>query len=284
MNNHLKSKKHYTTIKPKSGWVSIDWKELIDYKDLLYFLVKREIKVLYKQTILGFSWAIIRPLFSMFVFTFIFSNLANFPSDNIPYPLFSYVALVPWTYFSSSLTKSTQSLISSKGMFTKVYFPRLIIPIVPVLSCLVDFVISFSLVLIFMVYYKINLSLNVVFIPFLIAIMIISASGVGMWLSALSIQYRDVKHGMGFLIQLLMYSAPVVWPLSLLKEKYGDLIIFLYGFYPMAGVIEGFRSCLIGQTPMPWRLIICGAFSALTFFIFGSYYFKRKEKYFADVA
>ncbi len=244
----------------------------------------REIKVLYKQTILGFSWAIIRPVFSMIIFSIIFGKLAKIPSDGIPYPIFSYTALVPWTYFATAMTKSTQSLVGNAGIFTKVYFPRLIIPLTPVIAGLVDFLISLSIVFILMVWYGITATLNILWLPLLVLIMILTSYGIGMWLSAMAIQYRDVRHGINFISQLMMYAAPVVWPVSLLKDKFGESIAFWYGFYPMVGVIEGFRSALLGQNPMPWKLILLGALTGFILCISGALYFKRKERIFADVA
>ena len=255
-----------------------------EYRDLFYFLILRDIKALYKQTVLGFSWAIIRPVFSMIVFSVIFGGLAKIPSDGIPYPIFSYAALVPWTYFSTAMTFSTQSLIASSGIFTKVYFPRLIIPMTPVFSKLVDFAISFLILFVLMAWYRIVPTLNILWIPLLILLMILSASGIGMWLSALAIQYRDIPHGIQFLSQLLMYAAPVVWPVSLIAKKYGETAELFYGLYPMAGVIEGFRSSLLAHNPMPWGLIGMGSISAVTLFLTGALYFKRKERIFADVA
>ena len=273
-----------TIIEPRSGWQLIDWRELLRYKDLLYFMVKREITILYKQTILGFAWAIIRPVFAMIVFSIVFGNLANVPSDGIPYPVFSYVALVPWTYFSTAMTKSTQSLITGAGIFTKVYFPRLIIPLTPVIAGLVDFIIALGVVGVLMAYFHIAPTWNIFWLPLLVVIMIMTSAGIGMWLSALAIQYRDVRHAIQFMSQLLMYAAPVVWPVSLLSEKFGDSIAMWYGLYPMAGVIEGFRSALIGTNPMPWDLIGMGAISGVILLVTGALYFRRKERIFADVA
>jgi len=247
-------------------------------------MVLREIKVLYKQTILGFTWAIIRPVFSMIIFSIIFGKLAKIPSDGIPYPIFSYAALVPWIYFSTAMTKSTGSLVGNAGIFTKVYFPRLIIPLTPVIAGLVDFLIALAIVLVLMAYYSIVPTMNIFWLPFLTFIMIITSAGIGMWLSALAIQYRDVRHAINFLSQLMMYAAPVVWPVSLLHEKFGESFAFWYGLYPMAGVIEGFRSALIGQNPMPWNLIFLGSITGFALFISGAFYFKRKERIFADVA
>ena len=269
-----------TIIEPKSGWQLINWRELREYKDLFYFLVWRDIKVLYKQTVLGFAWAIIRPVFSMIVFSVIFGRLAQVPSDGVPYPIFSFAALVPWTYFSTAMSASTQSLVVNARMLTKIYFPRLIIPMTPVLAKLVDFGIAFLILLAMLGWFRIAPTRSVLFLPFLILLMILTASGIGMWLSAMAIQYRDVRHASQFISQLLMYAAPVVWPASLIPEQYR----VLYGLYPMAGVIEGFRSALLGTTPMPWDLIVPGTFSAIVIAVTGILYFRRLERIFADVA
>jgi len=273
-----------TIIKPTSLWYDLNFKEIIKYKDLLYFMVLKDVKVLYKQTVLGFSWAIIRPLFSMIVFSIIFGSLAKVPSDGVPYPIFSYSALVPWTYFSTCLTTSTQSLIANTGVFTKIYFPRLIIPLAPIIAGLVDFFIALSILFILMFWYGISPNINIVWMPLLLIIMIITTSGIGIWLSALALQFRDVRYAVQFLIQLLMYAAPVVWPVSLLIERFGANIEFYYGLYPMAGVIEGFRSSLLGAVPMPWHLIYMGFLSSIIIFISGIFYFKNKEAVFADIA
>jgi len=223
-------------VEPKPGWQLIDWQELWQYRDLFYFLVWRDIKILYKQTILGFTWAIIRPVFSMIVFSVVFGKLAKVPSDGIPYPIFAFAALVPWTYFSTALTDSSNSLIHNTNMLTKVYFSRLVIPMTPVLAKLVDFIIALAILGLMMAFYGYVPTLYVIFLPFLIVIMILTAAGIGMWLSAMAVQYRDVKHATPFLVQLLMYAAPVVWPVSLVPAQYK----LLYGLHPMVGVIEGF--------------------------------------------
>ena len=267
-------------IKPKAGWQIVDWKEIREYKDLIYFLILRDVKALYKQTILGFSWAILRPFIKMIVFSIVFGGLAKIPSDGIPYPLFVYAGLVPWEYFSASVTKSTSSLITGAGIFTKVYFPRLIMPIVPCLAILVDFTIALSIVFILMIYYGYTVSIAIFYLPLLIVLMVLAASGLGMWLSALAVQYRDVPYGVQFLVQIMMYAAPVIYPVSWVPESYR---LYL-AIYPMYGVIEGFRSAFLGQNPMPWDLIGIGAISSLILFITGAYYFKKKERIFADVA
>jgi lipopolysaccharide transport system permease protein len=267
-------------IEPKSGWRLIDFKELREYKDLFFFLVWRDVKVLYKQTVLGFSWAIIRPVFTMIVFSVVFGRLAKVPSDGAPYPIFAYAALVPWTYFSTAMTKSTGSLVSHAHMITKVYFPRLIVPMTPVLAGLVDFVIAFFVLGAMMIGYGIAPTANVTFLPLLIILMMLTAMGMGMWLSSMAIQYRDVNHAIQFIVQIFMYAAPVVWPASLIPDQYR----LIYGLYPMAGVIEGFRSALIDTNPMPWDLIGMGALSAIVIAISGALYFRRMERVFADVA
>lgn len=274
-------------IQPKKGWQVINWRELRDYKDLFYFLVKRDVTVVYKQTILGFGWAILRPVFSMIVFSVIFGKLARVPSNGVPYPVFAYVALLPWQYFSTAMSRSTSSLVGNAGMLTRVYFPRLVFPMSAVLAGLVDFFIASTILGVLMAWYGIAPTLNIVFLPFLILLMIMTAAGIGMWLSSLAIQYRDVNHAMGFVSQLLMYAAPVVWPVSLITEtfpEWGDTIRIVYGLYPMAGVIEGFRAALLATNSMPWDLIGMGTLSAVLIAGSGAFYFRQVERIFADVA
>lgn len=271
-------------IVPTSGWRLINWGELVAYRDLFWFLVLRDVKVLYKQTVLGFAWAIIRPLFQMVVFTIVFGSMANVSSDGAPYALFSYAALLPWTYFATTMTNATNSLVTNAAMITKVYFPRLVIPFTPVVAGLLDFTIAFVIMFGLMAFYGVAPTAGVVALPLLILLMVATAAGVGVWLSALAVQYRDVKHATTFLTQLLMYAAPVVWPVSLITERFGDTARLLYGLYPMAGVIEGFRSALLGTNPMPWDLIAVGSFSASVLLVTGAFCFRRMERRFADVA
>src|SRR5947207_7058613 len=267
-------------IEPKPGWKLVDWRECADYRDLLYFLVLRDVTVLYKQTILGIAWAVLTPFFSMFVFTIIFGMLLKVPSDGQPYAVFSFAALLPWTYFSQSLTGATNSLIQGTNLFTKVYFPRVFIPLVPVFSKLVDFAIAFVFLAALMLWYRIAPSWNVIFLPLLILLMMATSAGIGMLLSALAIQYPDLRHAMTFVVQALMYAAPVVWPVSKLPA---DLRLW-YGLYPMAGVIEGFRAALLNTGAMPWDLIGMGSITATLPFGIGALYFRRTERLFADVA
>jgi lipopolysaccharide transport system permease protein len=216
----------------------------------------------------------------MIVFTIVFGTLAKINSDGVPYSIFSYTALVPWAYFSGALSSSSGSLLSSSGMMTKVYFPRLVIPLAPVISKLIDFCIAFLILIFMMIYFGFTPSIQIVFIPFLILIMMLTASGMGMWLTAMAIQYRDINYAMGFLAQLLMYAAPVVYPASNVPEQFR----LFYGCFPIAGVIEGFRSILLQTNPMPWDLIGMGSIVSALLFISGAFYFRRMEQYFADVA
>ena len=270
---------HTAVFEAKSGWQFIDCSELWEYRDLFYFLIWRNIKVRYAQSILGISWAVIQPVFSMIVFTIIFGNLAKISSDGVPYAIFSYAALVPWTYFSNSLSDATGSLISSSNMLSKVYFPRIIIPMTPVLSKLIDFGIALLLLFGLMMWFQTAPTIWALTLPLLIILMMLTSAGLGMWLTALAIQYRDVKYGMKFATQLLMYASPVVYPASLVPEHYR----ILYGINPMAGVIEGFRAALLGTRPMPWDLIAVGSITAFVIAASGALYFHRKERIFADV-
>lgn len=271
-------------IEPVRGWQVINWKELREYRDLFRFLIDRDIKVLYKQTVLGFGWAILRPLLSMVIFTVIFGNLAQVGSDGVPYAVFSYVALVPWLYFSSALSAAALSLVNNTEMLTKIYFPRLAFPMTPVFSKLVDFAISFVIIFLLMAWFGIMPTARVIYLPLLIGLMMLSAAGMGLWLAAMSVRYRDVKHAMPFIAQILMYAAPVVWSGSLIAERFGQVGRLIFGLYPMVGVIEGFRSALLNTTPMPWDMIVVGALSAAVMFVTGLFYFRRMEASFADVA
>jgi lipopolysaccharide transport system permease protein len=243
-------------------------------------LVWRDVKTRYAQSVLGIGWAVIQPIFSMIVFTIVFGKLAKIHSDGVPYAIFSYTALVPWTYFAGALSSSSGSLLGASGLMTKVYFPRLIIPLAPVLSKLIDFGIAFLILFGMMLYFGFVPSVQMIFLPLFVLLMMLTSSGMGMWLTALSIQYRDINYAMGFLIQLLMYAAPVVYPASNVPEKYR----VLYGLFPMTGIIEGFRSVLLKTNPIPWDLLGIGTIVSLLLFISGAYYFRRTEQIFADVA
>lgn len=266
-------------IKPSSGWKLVDFKELWRYKDLLYFLTIRGIKAKYAQSVLGVSWAIIQPLFTTLVFTIVFGRLAKVSSDGIPYMVFSYLALWPWNYFAGTLTESSNSLITNANMITKVYFPRMVLPLASIFSKLVDFVIAFVVVIVLLLYFKITPGIGVFFIPFLIIQLLFTSLGTGMILSAMAVQYRDVKHAMTFMVQLLMYAAPVVYSTTAVPMNFR----FFYCLNPMVGVIEGFRAAFLDRD-MPWNLIWPGTIVSLLLFVFGVFYFKKMERIFADVA
>jgi len=269
----------YLTIKPKKGWQLIDFKELKEYRDLFYFLVVRDIKVRYKQTVLGGLWAIIQPFFMMVVFTLFFGNLAKVPSDGIPYPIFSYSALIAWTYFANSISNSGNSLIQNTALISKVYFPRLIVPLAPVLAFLLDFCIAFVILIGMMLYYHIYPTIMILFLPLLVILMMFTASGVGMFLAALNANYRDIRYTITFLVQFWMFASPVVYPVSMLPEKYH----LIYAINPMAGVIEGFRSALLGTAAFPTQMLLVSTLVSIILFIVGALYFKQTERYFADV-
>lgn len=267
-------------IRPRTGWQSVDWRELAQYRDLFLFLVWRGIKVRYAQSALGVGWAVIQPLASMVVFTIIFGRLAQIDSDGAPYALFSFVALVPWTYFANAVTEGTHSLVSNANMIRKVYFPRIILPLSAVISKLVDFAIAMLLLGALMVVFGVIPTAGVFALPLLILLMMLIAAGLGTWLTALAVQYRDINYGLNFFVQLLMYAAPVVYPASLIPERYQ----YWYALNPMVGVIEGFRSALLATRPMPWDFLAIGAITALVVAVSGVLYFRSREKLFADVA
>ena len=267
-----------TIIEKAGGWNRKDILEVLRYRDLFYFLVWRDIKVLYAQTIMGFSWAILQPLIQVVLFTIIFGKVANIPTDGIPYFLFSTVAVIPWTYMSSAMSQSSMSLVSGQGMLGKVYFPRIIYPLTSILSKLMDFFISLLIVIAVLVYYKVTPTLNLIYLPLFFLFMIIVPLGVGLWLSSLAIRFRDVKFAMQFFIRMLMYSAPVIYAASSIPEEYK----FLYSLNPLVSVIEGFRVCLLGGI-LDWGFILPGMVTALIILVTGALYFKHTEHIFADV-
>lgn len=267
-----------TVIKPVSSWQVVNFKELKEYRDLFFFLVWRDVKVLYAQTILGFAWAVLQPLIQILIFTIIFGKVAKISTDGFPYILFSSVAIIPWTYMSQTMTQSSQSLIQGQNMLGKVYFPRLIFPLTPVLAKLVDFVISFLIIACIMIYYRVVPTWNMLLFPLFIVLMMSVSGGIGMWLSAMAIRFRDVKHAMPFAVRMLMYTAPIVYSASSIPSKWK----FIYSLNPIVGVIEGFRACLLG-TPIPWVTIWPGMITAILVLITGALYFKRMERVFVDV-
>jgi len=268
-----------TIIRPSSGWAPLKLRELWEYRELLYFLVWRDIKVRYKQTVLGASWAIIQPFLTMVAFSIFFGHLAQISSEGIPYPIFSYTALVPWMYFANALTQSSNSLVLNERVITKVYFPRLLVPASSVLAGLVDFMLAFVILIAMMLAYGIALTVAILAVPLLIVLTVATALGVGLLLSAFNVQYRDVRYAVPFLIQFWLFITPVAYPSSLVPESWRAI----YGLNPMVGVIEGFRWALLGAGPMPWQLLIISGLAAMGLVIGGLYYFRRMERTFADM-
>jgi len=268
-----------TVIEPSRGWVSLQLKELWHYRDLLFFLAWRDISVRYKQTILGAAWAIIQPFFSMVVFSLFFGRLAKIPSDGVPYPIFSYAALLPWQYFSQAMSSSSNSLVGSSNLLTKVYFPRLVIPLASVITPAIDFAIAFVVLLGMMAFYGIALTWNVLWLPAFLLLALITALGVGLWLSAMNVQYRDIRYAVPFLVQFWMFASPVTYPSSIVPAQWRAL----YGLNPMAGVIEGFRWALLGTETGPGPLTAVSVAAALVLLVSGAFYFRRMERTFADV-
>ena len=278
MNGLSMPSKTLTIIKPRSGWKYEDLKELINYRDLFFFLVWRDVKVLYAQTILGFAWAILNPLVQIVVFTIIFGQVAKLSTEGIPYFLFSTVAIIPWTYMSEAASYSSQSLVSEQGMLGKVYFPRLIFPFTSVLSKLVNFGISFLIILCVLFYYRIHPTWNLLLLPVFLLQMVCIPAGIGLWLSSLAIRFRDIRFALQFIIRMLMYSAPIVYSASAIPEKYR----MIYSLNPLVGVTEGFRASLLGL-PIPWIYIWPGMIVTIIIFISGALYFKRMEHMVVDV-
>lgn len=265
-------------IEPKSGWQILNLKELKEYRDLFYFLTWRNIKVVYAQTVLGFSWAILEPLIQILLFTVIFGKIAQIETDGIPYFLFSSVAIVPWSYMSQAMTQSCDSLVAGQNLLSKIYFPRLIFPISPAISKLLDFMISMVIVLGVLLYYRVMPTWNLLLFPLLVIFMISMVIGFGMLSSALAIRFRDVRLAMPFFIRMFMYSAPIVYSASSIPETYR----FIYSMNPLVGIIEGFRACLLG-TAVPWASIGMGMATSVILFLTGALYFKRMERVFVDV-
>lgn len=267
-----------TVITPEVGWKLFDFQELKNYRDLFYFLVWRDIKVLYAQTVLGFAWAILNPAVQIAVFSVIFGRVAQLDTGGVPYILFSTVAIIPWTYMSDSMTAASQSLVAGKQMLGKIYFPRVLFPLTPILAKLVDFAISIVIVLLVMAYYKVAPTWNLLYLPIFMIAMMLVPTGIGMWLAALAIRYRDVKFAMSYIIKLLIYSAPILYTASSISAD----IRFWYSLNPIVAVIEGFRSCLLGA-PFEWQFILPGLFTSVLVFISGAMYFRRMERVFVDV-
>ena len=268
-----------TDIEPARGWEVPNLREMWSYRELLYFLVWRDIKVRYKQTALGAGWAILQPLCTMVVFSLFFGRLAGVPSDGVPYPLFSFAALVPWTFFANGLIQSANSVVASQQLVTKIYFPRVMIPAATVLSGAIDFVIAFVILLGMMLWYEVVPTARVLWVLPLTLLALVTSLGVGLWFAALNVQYRDVRYTMPFLVQLWLFATPVAYPGSMLSEPWRTL----YGLNPMVGVVEGFRWALLGTQAGLGSTIVVSSAAALVLFVGGAMYFRRMEADFADI-
>lgn len=266
-------------IRPTKSWRFLDLRELWQYRELAYFLTWRDIKVRYKQTVLGVAWAILQPLAMMVVFTLFFGRLAKIPSEGIPYPVFTYTALLAWQIFSRSITESSTSLVTNQRLITRVYFPRMLVPISVILAAMVDFTISSALLIVLMLSYGLLPTVNVVWFPFFTVLMMLTALGIGFWLSALNIEYRDVQYTIPFINQILLFLTPVVYPSSLVPERFQ----FIYSLNPMVGVIEGFRWTLLGIGSGPSPMLIISVLMALILFVSGICFFRWRERTFIDI-
>jgi lipopolysaccharide transport system permease protein len=266
-------------IEPSQGWISLKLHDVWEYRELLFFLIWRDVKVRYTQTALGVAWAVIQPFFTMVVFSLFFGKLGRIPSDGIPYPIFSYAALVPWTFFAHGLTQSSNSLVTGGQLIKKVYFPRLIIPLAAVLSGGVDFILAFLVLLGMMFYYGMVPTMNVVWLPAFMLLGVTASLGVGLWLSALNVQYRDVRHAVPFIVQFWLFATPIAYPSTLLAEPWRTI----YGLNPMVGVVEGFRWALLGTDTRPGAIILVSCLMTIIILVGGAFFFRRMEKTFADV-
>ena len=268
-----------TVIEPRRGWIGVGLGELWEYRELFAFLVWRDVKVRYKQTVLGATWAVLQPFLTMIVFSLFFGRLAGVPSDDLPYPIFSYSALVPWTFFATGVTQSSNSLVSSANLLRKIYFPRLIVPTSTVFAALVDLAIAFTVLLAMMAFYGYAPTWNTLWLPLLLLLALVTSLGVGLWLSALNVQFRDVRYTVPFLVQFWLFATPIAYPSSLLPEVWRPL----YAVNPMVGVVEGFRWALLGTDTAPGPMIAVSAAAAVVLLVSGALYFRRMEKTFADV-
>lgn len=269
-----------SVIEPSRGWVPVKLRELWEYREVLYFLVWRDIKVRYRQTAIGAAWAVVQPFMTMVVFTVFFGRLAKVPSDGIPYPLFAFAALVPWTFFANGLTQGANSLVANGHLITKVYFPRLLVPVARVLGGMLDLVLAFLVLLGMMWWYGILPRLDAaLWIPALVLLALGTAVGISLWLSALNVRYRDIQHVLPFLVQLWLFATPIAYPTSLLAERWRPL----YALNPMVGVVEGFRWALLGSGSAPGSVLLNSSLVALIMLVSGAFVFRRNERFFADV-
>jgi len=266
-------------IRPKYGLLDVNWKELLEYHELLYFLALREIKIRYKQTIMGASWAVLQPLFTMIVFTLIFSNLAQMPSEGIPYSLFSYSGLLLWTYFQNALTNSGNSLVNNAQLLSKVYIPRIFIPTAPCLAGIVDYGIAMIILALMMAYYRYIPTATLILLPIVVLLSVLLAAGMGYWLSSICVKYRDVKFALPFFVQILMFVSPVIYPTTILSKN----MQWLLSLNPLTGLINAHRAVLLGHVPVDYIGLVTSAILTIVIFISGVLYLRRTERYFADL-
>lgn len=268
-----------TAIRPVQGWRSVDWAELWAYREPLFFLAWRDIQVRYKQTVIGVVWAVLQPLLTMLIFTLIFGRLAKIPSDGLPYAVFTLAALVPWSFFSNGLIHTANSVVDNAHLITKVYFPRLVVPIASMLSRLIDFLLAFIVLIGVLLVYGISPTLRTLALPLFVVLALITALGIGLWFSALNVRFRDVKYVVPFLSQLWLFATPIAYPSSMLPESWRAV----YAINPMVGVVEGFRWSLLGTETAPGAMIFVSTVAALIILIGGVFYFRRVERSFADI-
>ena len=268
-----------TLIEPSKGWAALNLRDLWIYRELILFMTWRDLKVRYKQTLLGASWAVLQPFLTMVVFSIFFGNLAKVPSDGVPYPIFSYTALIPWTLFSKALHDASRSLVASSHMITKVYFPRMILPLASVLAGVVDFFIAFVVLIGMMIFYHISPTTNVWTLPLFLILALITAIGVGLWLSALNVLYRDINYVLPFLTQFWMFLTPIAYPSSMIPQRFQ----MLYALNPMTGVVEGFRWALLGSGQAPGTMTLVSSVVAVILLVTGMVYFRRMERQFSDM-
>jgi lipopolysaccharide transport system permease protein len=275
----IKTRKPSVVIKPKKGLFHLDLKDVWQYRELLYFLIWRDVMVRYKQTAIGVGWTILQPLITMLIFTVIFSKLAKIPSDGMPYPVFAFTALLPWSYFSQALARSANSLVNSSNLVTKIYFPRLLIPISSVLAPIIDLFFSFLILLVLMAWFNVAPTRGLLALPLFLGLAVLTSLAVGLWSSALNVRYRDVGHTIPFLTQVWMYASPVAYPVSMVPEKWR----LLYSLNPMVGVIEGFRWALLGKESPDFGVMAVSSTAVMILLLGGIVYFKRMERTFADI-
>jgi lipopolysaccharide transport system permease protein len=277
--NSFVKKHHFFRIEPTRGWTLLKLRDLWEYRELLLIFVWRDLKVRYRQTVVGVLWAIIQPVLTMVIFSIFFGRLAKIPSDEIPYPIFSFAALVPWTFFANTINQASNSLVNSADMIKKIYFPRLTIPIASMLAGIIDFFLAFIVLLGMMLYYGFVPTINILWFPVFILLAMMTSLGVSLWLSALNVQFRDVRYMIPFITQAWLFATPVAYPSSMLSEPWRTL----YGINPMVGVVEGFRWALLGTDTAPGPMMIVSFAVASLILISGVYYFRRMEKNFADI-